>query len=67
MSLKTYYNLLYIALMSINNKNTFALDGKETANVDKCPYLGSTVIIEGGSVEDARNKISKSNGAFNQL
>jgi hypothetical protein len=42
--------------MCINNTYTFTLDGKETGNVDKFPYLDSTVTEEGGSMEDVRNK-----------
>jgi hypothetical protein len=38
----------------------------EKENVDKFPYLGSIVTKEGGSMEDIK-KISKANGAFNQL
>jgi hypothetical protein len=55
--------------MHINNinKNTFTLDRKETENVDKFPYLCSIATKEGGSMEDVRNKISKANGALNQL
>jgi hypothetical protein len=49
------------------NKNTFILDGKEIENGDKSPYLGSVITKEGGCMEDVRNKISKTNGAFNQL
>jgi hypothetical protein len=54
-------------LINNKNKNTFTLDRKEIENVDKFPYLGSIVTQEGGSMENARNKISKANGAFNQL
>jgi hypothetical protein len=55
--------------MHINNKNIniSTLDGKEIGNVAKFPYLGSIVPKEGGSKEDVRTKISKANGAFNQL
>jgi hypothetical protein len=55
--------------MLINNKdkNTSTLDGKEMDNIDKFPYLGSIVTKESGSMEDVENKISKANGAFNQL
>jgi hypothetical protein len=52
----------------INNKNenTLTLDEKEI-RYDKFPYLGSIVTKEGGSMEVVRNKLSKANGAFNQL
>jgi hypothetical protein len=55
--------------MRINNKNknTFTLDGKEIGNVAKFPYIGNIVTEEGGSMGDVSNKISKANGAFNQL
>jgi hypothetical protein len=49
--------------MHNKNKNTFTLQGIE--NVLKFTYLGSIVTKECGSMEDVRNRISKTNGTFN--
>jgi hypothetical protein len=62
-------NQAKIKAMRINNKNkyTFTLYRKEIGNADKFPYLCSSVTMGGGSMEDARNKIPKANGASDQL